>query len=187
MSPETLKLATADLHDEVERRLDLTKPGLTAGAYVARLERFFGFYRAWERAACAAGAGERGGHIGERSKRLREDLRFFGRSDAVIEALPDCPFIPRLDSPDRFIGSQYVLEGAALGGRFIARAVAEELSLSDGRGYSFFAGDGAETGTRWRAFKDRLTTYNPVDEAAVIAAARETFQAFADWIDRGDG
>lgn len=185
MLPETLKNATVDQHEAVEAGLDLMAPGLTVCAYIHRLERFFGFYRAWERAACAAGAinSPVGAAVrpGVRTGRLRADLRCFGRTDAAIDALPDCTALPPLDSADRVTGSAYVLEGAALGGRLIARHLEETLDLHAGKGYSFFSGDGDDTGARWQAFRRVLNAYEPACEAAVIESARATFRAFGAW------
>jgi heme oxygenase len=79
---------------------------------------------------------------------LNEDIAWFGA------VLPPPVVAPR-DIRDAWsaLGALYVLEGSALGGRVIGRAVARSLSVAPGRGGSFFCGASADNArSRWASF-----------------------------------
>ncbi len=82
----------------------------------------------------------------------------------------------------------YVLEGATLGGQFIARHVERALGLAGGRGYSFFRGYGEDTGRMWRSFREELGDRAPALEAdEIVASACGTFDRFHNWLVDGPG
>jgi heme oxygenase len=110
--------------------------------------------------------------LGVDARRLREDLaeldaRPYG-DDAHLE----------LDEPSGAMGALYVLEGARLGGKLLARRVKADLGLTAEHGASYLNGDGADTGRRWRLFltalEERLVSSE--DLARAVAAARATFR-----------
>lgn len=104
--------------------------------------------------------------------RLREDLAELAvqpdHSDAHLE----------LGEPASAIGAVYVLEGARLGGKVLARKVEDRLGLTAEHGAAYLNGDGVNTGRRWRQFlaalEERLVS--PEDLSRAVAAARGTFR-----------
>lgn len=109
---------------------------------------------------------------------LAEDLTWFGSTlplpDAGGDYLADLPAA---------LGALYVVEGAALGGRVIGRAVAQSLGVSPGRGGSFFCGPTADaTRQRWRQFCMTLEragdALDPNGVARAVAGAEATFSYF---------
>ena len=105
-------------------------------------------------------------------RRLREDLAKLDAGPHGNDAHLD------LEDPSGAIGALYVLEGARLGGKLLARRVEAELGLTAEHGASYLNGDGADTGRRWRQFlaalEERLVSAE--DLARAIAAARMTFR-----------
>ena len=90
-----------------------------------------------------------------------------------------------------------MVEGAALGGRVIARALERRFGWTAARGCAFFAGeaprgrtadratDGEATAPRWRevlASLDRLAE-SGARAPDIVAAACATFAALARWIE----
>ena len=180
-----LKRETADLHDRLEGLLGLLDPGLSLQRYRQVLEIFYGFYAPIESglARLAAAGPSRCLSLRARSELLEGDLVALGRSRREVIELPRCRRLPPLAKQEELAGCLYVLEGASLGGRVIARALDRGLGIAKDSGASFFAGDAQATSARWRevlAWLDGL-----VQEGArrdeVVAAARATFLAFAQW------
>lgn len=104
-------------------------------------------------------------------RRLRQDL-------AELDVRPfDDDADLELHESAGAIGAMYVLEGARLGGRLLARRVEAELGLTAGRGAAYLNGDGADTGRRWRRFlielEERLVS--PEDLERALLGARATF------------
>jgi heme oxygenase len=106
------------------------------------------------------------------ARRLREDLAELDARPYGQEAHLE------LDEPAGAIGALYVLEGARLGGKLLARKVEAHLGLTAEHGATYLNGDGADTGRRWRQFlvalEDRLVSSD--DRARAVAAARATFR-----------
>lgn len=188
---ERLKADTAERHDRLERALDLMRPGLTRTEWTRLVARFYGFYRPWEEMlANMTAGGELAPLVAERRKLpwLQQDLAALNLSAADCAALPLCTRLPSLATTAQVLGSMYVLEGATLGGQFIARHVEATLGFSGGRGYSFFGSYGAATGRMWQAFRATLSAYAPrVDHDSMVASACETFDRFHNWLVDGPG
>ena len=60
---------------------------------------------------------------------------------------------PVLDDLAAVLGSLYVIEGSALGGRVIAPQLKRTLGLTQGAGASYFHGFGGETAAMWSNFR----------------------------------
>ena len=180
-----LRAATGAAHQRMEDALDLLSPPLSRDRYLRTLEGFYGFHSAWEPAMAANPALAPMMQGAGRIALLRTDLKALGRSDAQIEALPSCPTAAELAaSPLGGLGSLYVIEGSALGGQVIARALAQ-TSWAPSGGLRYFNPGGAETGARWRAFKavlDRVA--DPEDWPGVIIGATATFDTLRGWLTR---
>lgn len=103
-----------------------------------------------------------------RVERLRADLDLL---EPGWEALPRPDL--RLGHP---MGCLYVAEGAALGGRIIARHLKAQHGFDARHGAAFFGGDGEAFGPRWRKVKAMLDAEKDVE--GMIAGATATFLAF---------
>jgi heme oxygenase (biliverdin-IX-beta and delta-forming) len=78
------------------------------------------------------------------------------------------------------LGSLYVLEGSALGAQVIAPRLQRRLGLGPENGAAYFAGWGADTGKRWREFRELLDRTLGADDRAraqAAAGANATFDA----------
>nr|WP_294505395.1 biliverdin-producing heme oxygenase [uncultured Rhodopila sp.] len=148
--------------------------------YRTLLSRLYGFHVPFEAAA---------GIAPERSLWLAADMRTLGLQEQAIAALPLCPSLPRLDTPHRRLGAQYVVEGSTLGGRELSKRLDHLFGHGERAGRCFFSGRDADTGKAWRAFADALDIAgeDPAARAEMIAAAIETFAAFEDWVDWNAG
>lgn len=188
-----LKSDTAAVHERVEAMLPLLDPALTRDAYRGVLAAFLGFYRPLERALWrhAPALAAIGLHAAERVKTplLEHDLRALGASDAAIGAARECAPLPDVGDLARAVGSLYVLEGATLGGRVIARHVARSIGVGEANGGAFFAAYGERVGAMWTAYRDAVAGYvdDGGDEDAIIAGAVETFGMLERWLGNGQG
>jgi len=188
-----LREETSQQHALLEQRMlagGLLGDDLARSSYRALLARFHGFYAPFESLLANATDWESLGPVGPyraRTPRLASDLLALGVADDALERLPRCADLPILSGLPRALGARYVVEGAALGGQIITRHVRRTLNLDVETGCAFFTGDGEEVGRHWRAFlgllESRLLALD--DQSAAVAAAAETFAAFARWLDQG--
>ncbi len=179
-----LREATKEAHERLGRALPLTSPELTLDTYRVVVEAYYGFHAPLEPRLVAAAATSDGAvPIRGREKlwRLRRDLRALGSTDGRIAALPQCSWVPDVSTVQRTLGCLYVIEGATLGGRIVARSVREHLGLGPSTGASFFEGYGPATGAMWRSFLECLNACE-TSRAEVVEAAVETFGALERWL-----
>jgi heme oxygenase len=185
-----LRAATAALHGQLESQLDLLGAALSMRRYRRVLEVFLGFYSPVEAQLrlLAPAAPPLGVPLQARALLLQRDLVALGMTPADLTALPQCGALPRLHEPEHMAGCLYVLEGASLGGRIIARALDQRLALRNDSGAAFFGGDGAGTAVRWKRVLRWLEEF--ADSGAgdgarpekIVASACETFSALARWL-----
>jgi heme oxygenase len=190
MRMAALRAATASQHACLERDLNLLRDDLSPGHYCTLLERFYGYYDPWERNAAALLGSPEPPFFASRRKTplLREDLRFWGRSDRVLADLPRCTDLPVLHTLPGLLGSMYVLEGATLGGQLLARQFERTLGLRDGHGYAFFRSYGSEVGRRWREFGAVVEDFaSPGAEPEMTRAAQQTFATLHRWLCAREG
>lgn len=181
---EDLKVQTRRQHSQLEAINGMPE---NRADYVALLERFYGFVAPWERrlAACLPKDDVlRDGR--EKTAWLEADLAHFERDEGRRKTLPECADLPGAESRAAILGACYVLEGATLGGQFIARHLQEKLGFAPGEGDRFFRSYGAEVGARWQAFRAELMRHSSEEnDAAIIAAAQDTFDKLGVWFSRG--
>lgn len=168
----SLRAATHAQHERIDRLMDVARMA-DRQHYRRVLQVFDVFLAAWEQAVAAALPASWNAWLQARSRRA------FLRQDLHALAIPPLarPFeFPPLASPEAAWGSLYVMEGSALGGQVITRALAAS-GLAPDAGAAYFHGWGAETGAMWREFRallDReLDGAQRVERAC--AAARDTF------------
>jgi len=178
-----LRRETAGDHRRLEDAVDLHDVPSPA-RYRDVLARFLGFYAPLEARLDEAGAGEVLADWPARRKAgwLAGDLALTGLDDDAVSSLPRCQRLPDVTGPARALGSCYVMEGATLGGAMVV----DRLGAAAGTPaypVRFFDSYGGERGRRWHRFRVevRARVRTPEAEADALAAARETFAAFADW------
>lgn len=165
-----LRTRTRDLHLLAEEVLGTDRCGTLAG-YVGMLQSNLAVTETAHRATAPLLPPRMREGLEADARRLREDLAELGarpnRDAAHLE----------LDGPASAIGALYVLEGARLGGKLLARLVEDRLGLTAELGATYLNGDGVDTGRRWRHFladlEERLVASDELIRA--IAAARATF------------
>jgi heme oxygenase (biliverdin-IX-beta and delta-forming) len=177
-----LKLATSESHTRLESALDLMRDDLQRDDYIALLERFHGYVAPWEDAVGAWMPASLAPFFEARRKAalLRADLAVLNGKAVARADADDLPALPNLGAA---FGSMYVMEGATLGGRFIAPHVASALGLTPGQGNAYFDGYGARTGSMWNAFRETAAATVPAaqyDDAARAAVA--TFDSLHAWL-----
>ena len=80
-----------------------------------------------------------------------------------------------------------MLEGATLGGQLVRRHLAHTLGLGPATGAAYYHAYGDGVGPMWRAFLAGLTVAVEREGCApeeMLAGARDTFDALADWLGR---
>ena len=171
-----LQRVTRKAHESLHLHTDFA--AAAAGAilpeqYRGLLGKLFGFHAAIE--TCL-------GCPSHRSERLRQDLRFLGAEDGEIDRLPLCNHPPHASSAER-LGVRYVVEGSALGGRLIARALDPLLGPGCDGGRRFFLGTPSAAGVEWRAFVTELdaTLIDRASRRDASISALATFRLFQDW------
>ncbi len=182
-----LRRETEALHRALETDLDLLAPALNIARYTAVLRAFHGYYAALEPrlSVLAVQASLEGFALRERTPRLASDLAALGVRTHAGEPAAPVP-LPELSSVEHLAGCLYVIEGAALGGQIIARALKQRLGLTPAHGCAFFSGDGAETGARWRAvlhWIEQLAARGASSDA-IVGSACATFDTLACWARR---
>jgi len=174
-----LRHATESVHRQLEARLDLLSPDLTARRYAAVLTAFHAVWapleprlrHGWTRLGLDPEPRRRA-HLIER------DLAALGiRADQI----PAARRLPRVADSAAAVGALYVLEGSTLGGQVIARALGARGDLPFERAGAFLRGRGRETGPLWHQFGHALSRlpWSADDRRAASGAARRTFGALA--------
>jgi heme oxygenase len=173
----TLRAATDDVHERMHAHPGyraLASGGIQTDDYRRLLARSYGFYLPIE-VQLTRGR--------DRSRRLETDLMALGMTPGSIEALPFCIALPPLDSLPKVLGAAYVVEGAALGGLVLARAL---ISNSSGVAppAAFLLGDGENGGRGWHHFIAQLEEElsGTVELETATQSARVTFETFEAWM-----
>jgi heme oxygenase len=182
-----LRAATAPLHHILDARLGfLLAPGLPLARYRALLGALHGFYAPLEPQLASAAACRPAFPVplAARTRLLQRDLEALGLSAQAVLSLPHCRDLPVLPTLNQVAGALYVVEGAALGGQVIARALSRGLALTALGGAAFFGSDGARVAPRW---KQVLAWLEAVERewrggAEMIGAACETFAHLDRWL-----
>ena len=181
-----LREETREQHEALEAALPFGEARLDAGLYPALLARFWGFYATWEAEAAAHATPSLAPVLADRAKLplLSADVRVCGMDPAALPRM-DAGLLPSFASEFGLLGSMYVVEGATLGGQVISRSLEREAGFHDGVGYSFFRSYGSAVGQQWKAFTALLETAPDHEGDRMVAAARQTFEAFAAWFAGG--
>ncbi len=176
---ERLRAATSAPHQRLHLHAGLAAAAvgtIDLGDYRLLLMRLYGFHRAFEDALAGAPLERRGA---ARSLLLAQDMASLGIGDARRGTLRLCRSLRRPASDAAALGALYVVEGSALGGRQIARAL--EPTVGDAR--RFFLGDPAAR-TTWPTLLTQIDGHAADAQGAreLIDAALGAFAQFEDWM-----
>jgi heme oxygenase len=107
--------------------------------------------------------------------RIRADVAAMGDLGGRAPRVPELPVVDAAEA----LGALYVLEGARIGGRIVAKRV-RAAGPSCRIGARYLDGDGTATGRRWRRFLQRLEAGLPDAErrARALRSTRRTFRLF---------
>ena len=175
-----LRAGTHEAHERIEAIPGLgvlLTPTLSAGRYIAALKGLYAFQAGMHKKLPPLVREVTGLNWPDPAvlDALRADLDWYGAS------LPRAVAGPRsINDSSSALGALYLIEGSGLGGRVIGRAVARSLSVTPGRGGSFFCGRTADDARqRWQAFCTVLAREGErLDSAGctrVVAGARASF------------
>jgi heme oxygenase len=178
-----LRAATAEAHERLHHHRGFAAAASGAidlDAYRALLARLYGFHRAFDDGLGAYAALTCGT---PRSHLLESDLDVLGVAREWRDALPRCGTLPSLNDEAKALGALYVVEGSALGGAAIARALAPLLAPFKGAGCQFFSSDAG----RRRVWPELLARIEALDgeahsERTAIEVAVTTFEDFEEWM-----
>lgn len=180
---ERLKSETRELHEQLERRVDIPRRLQNRDAYRELLSAFYGFYAPLERELEKFDWAALGLDWRQRQKTglLETDLHALGVKPAT---LPICNSLPLLHDPAEALGCLYVMEGATLGGQIIQKELATRLQIEAATGGAFFRSYGDRVGAMWAEFRQAVvrSAESTQTQDAVVAAAGDTFQKLDDWL-----
>jgi heme oxygenase len=191
---EALRDATRAAHAAVEHVPALARllaPDLTRVEYAATLGRMYRFHLALEprlRSALAGVADLAAFAEGGRAGAIAVDLHALG-----VAAPRPAPLraLPRLDTPAAAMGCLYVMEGSALGGRVIAKRLADSVGVTPRDGARFFGGESADVvRDRWLAFCAALEAtgraLSASEQRRLLIGATACFTRLGAWMAAGD-
>ena len=184
---DTLRSATRTVHERLHHHAafaDLLVGRIDKSSYRRLLAALYGFHAPLE-AALLAGFDKWPLAIDMRARRrisrLRYDLFSLGLDREQVGLLPHSKF-PRFTSVGAVLGALYVRDGAAIGGRMMARMLDPLLGPRKRVGRLFLAGAPRDAGL-WQE------TCEAIEKAALnghlaemVCGARETFAQFETWI-----
>lgn len=181
-----LRAGTRAEHDRIEHLLRLDEP-MALPRYATVMAGFEAFLAAWEPRMDVALPNRLQPWFAKRRRHpfALADVRWLAaRSVHARHAMRADGVAPLpLDDIASIMGSLYVIEGSALGGRVIGPRLEKTLGLGPGHGGDYFHGFGDATGAMWRDF--RLTASQEIGDSPhaidrACEAARRTFAAMTD-------
>lgn len=169
-----LRTATHVVHQRMHRHPGFARLAagvIGRGEYCRLLARSFGFLAVAESLA---------GLSDSRSECLARDLADLGLTADDISALPRCKPMQIGGQRADLIGAQYVLIGASLGGKVMAKAIGGRHG-KDALPMRFLTGLGEND---WKVFASDLEASLPDTDSRkqAAAAATATFAAYEDWM-----
>lgn len=183
-----MRMATHEMHQLLECTLAVARPDAGRDDFIFYLQDLWGWMLPFESRLWQAPWPQEMRPLDRAGKLawIESDLRSTGFGDEAITAIPLAPFAPDLGCMERRFGVAYVVEGAQLGTKVLARRLAPKL---DGWEPRWLAGYGEENARNWRAFiecAERCLVTGAARQAAAEAAV-ETFAALADWFGARQG
>lgn len=185
-----LKARTGELHQRVERAVDLPCRLQSIDSYADLLSRFYGLYAPLEsQFAELADAASAHLELDLSTRRkvpwIERDLAALDWSSEQLATIPECDCLPAIEGDAELLGVLYVVEGSTLGGQIIRRMVEQQLGLTNDRGCMFFSGYGDQTGVMWKDFCTYTTAFAASDPGAmpvIIDSASKMFVTVQEWL-----
>lgn len=176
-----VKHATRIPHEEAEAvMMPLIKAADTPVRYTTLLQGVYGFYRPMEAMLdpFAAIMPLPDGPF-RRTHLLEKDIGILGHTPTA----QCCTHLPEINNNLQAVGALYVLEGAALGGRIIARMLGQHVGLP-APAFHFFKGREEATGAYWTRFTQFMNrqAQTRFQLQQVSEAAHATFAAYTHWM-----
>lgn len=176
-----LKENTRPDHEQAETvMMPLIQKATTPELYGALLQRFYGLYQPLEQLAKPFLWGSPfSTFVSPRTSLLAADLQTLGFIPQAEKSIQ----LPTVTNYYEALGLTYVLEGAALGGRIIAKMLQVHPSLPQDA-FRFFRGNEERTGAHWQLFTTLLNTevQTPQQMQQACNTARATFKAHTRWM-----
>jgi heme oxygenase (biliverdin-IX-beta and delta-forming) len=178
MLSTTIKEATKQAHQELEKKVVLKLKAIRSDAdYADLLKHFYAYFNKVEKAIAPFITSELLSDYAERrnSSYIKKDIEELGSN---INELPEAN-APVVTNTLQALGALYVMEGSIMGGSIIVQMLAK---YGITKGVSFFSGYGEATGQMWGKFVAVMNAQanNPKQENDVINTANETFSCFGD-------
>ncbi|MGN6164585.1 MAG: biliverdin-producing heme oxygenase [Flavisolibacter sp.] len=178
---QVIKAHTSDSHALAEKSLLLRLEAIRCKAdYAAILKMFYGFFFPVQQKILTHISPDHLKDIEERrlASLILDDLQSINFPSQHITL---CSELPEIKSAAQAFGALYVLEGATLGGRIIAKMLLRNshLQLSE-ENLSFFNGYKEATGIKWKIFQQALN--QQFGQELLVDTAKETFLLFRNWI-----
>lgn len=177
-----LRRATSDLHAQLEEVLQVNREGADQEKYVDYLRDMHGWLRMVEPALWLAEWPE-AIHAADRLGKLdkiESDLAHAGMSRYAIHNLPAPDYAPDLDTVECRYGVAYVVEGAQLGVRVLAKRLEPVLH---GWEPAWLQGYGENSAQRWKEFIacSEAQLQSPQARQAAAEYARQAFASLLEW------
>lgn len=184
---EAIRASTAEVHRELEQRLEIARDDAGEGAYRRYLSAVLGWLEPLERQLWTASWPTPALPIGRSGKAdwIASDLRARGLSALEIAQIPRQSSLPPLDTLAQRFGVAYVVEGAQLGGQHLLRTLGPRLSPLPVR---WLEGYGRDSAHKWRSFLGELAAHlhDRADAQLAAQSARITFELARHWfVQRG--
>ena len=175
-----LKQVTAELHEHVERVLNLQERLSDKPSYARVLRKLLVIHERVENAVKQVDWSDVEIDLSARTKKtvwLASDLDALGHPQS--QSSDDKPSLD-MPSVGAGLGCLYVIEGSTLGGRVIYGHLTKTLGIDMSNGGRFFYGYGPSTMPMWSQFLASLNEVEPGSNVRndAVAAAQRTFQFF---------
>lgn len=177
-----LRAATKTAHDSLEQGLRIASPHASQTDYLDYLQDLRGWLAPFEAALWQAHwpAGMQPDRRAGKLAWIDEDLEVLGLRPGEIAHLPSCPGrLPVASLAERF-GVAYVVEGAQLGTKVLAKRLAPHFASWQPR---WLIGYGAENGHYWRQFMQAAEQHldTPLARTQAAQAAIAAFTQLDAW------
>lgn len=166
---DALRTGTAEAHQRLEEVFGLLAPPLARDRFVRALQSLHAFHAAWEPVATRTLA-DQNWMLAPRAALIVRDLAALGEPPRLAVRPADLAATGAHD-PRAVWGGVYVVEGSALGGAVIAKALRGADWLPAG-GLVSFDPHGRAVAARWTDCRARLERL-PLENAGLIVAAAE--------------
>ncbi|MCD0501801.1 biliverdin-producing heme oxygenase [Bordetella petrii] len=182
-----LRAGTAERHARLDQNLALAQPHAGLSEYLAHLQALYAWLQPleallwelpWPDTLCAAERRDKSGWIA---------------SDLAHAGLPPpderCTDLPVPRAPDAYaLGVAYVIEGSQLGGRILARQLAERMPGASGSPLRYLNGYGPRLGPLWQVFLTHLNAelHDADTRAQALAGACDAFDTLTRWFQSRD-